>query len=448
MERQMMAALAAWKDKKDRKPLILLGARQVGKTWILKEFGKRYFKNVAYVNCDNNPQVEDLFSTDYNMERIIMTISAITHQSIVPGETLIILDEIQETRKGLASLKYFCENAPEYHVTVAGSLLGIQLHQGESYPAGKVDTMTLYPMDFSEFLRAKGEDKMTEILHSLDWNVISGLKSRFTQLLREYYFVGGMPEAVLKFVDTKDPNAVRQIQTEILQAYRKDVSKHAPVEEAVRINQVWHSIPSQLAKENKKFIYGVIKKGARAKEYEIAIQWLIDAGLVYKIPRISAPTLPLKDYEDVSSFKLFMLDCGLLGALSNTPPVSLLLPNSMKEGKGSFTENFICTQMETLDDTTITYYSREDSQLEIDFVLQLSDMIIPIEVKAEENLRAKSLAAFVRVHPDLHGLRFSMSDYREQDILTNVPLYAAAPYLKSQRERRQKEIDKLLEGLI
>lgn len=233
----MMAALTAWKDKKDRKPLILLGARQVGKTWILKEFGRRCFDNVAYINCDNNPQVEDLFSTDYNMDRIIMTISAITQQSIVPGKTLIILDEIQETRKGLASLKYFCENAPDYHVAVAGSLLGIQLHQGESYPAGKVDTLTLYPMDFSEFLRAKGEDRMVDVLQSQEWDVISGLRSRFTQLLREYYFVGGMPEAVLQFVKTKDPNIVRKIQAEILEAYRRDVSKHAPVEEVVRINQ-------------------------------------------------------------------------------------------------------------------------------------------------------------------------------------------------------------------
>ena len=448
MERQLMAALAAWKDKKGRKPLILLGARQVGKTWILKEFGERYFENVAYVNCDNNPQVEDLFSTDYDMERIIMTISAITHQSIVPGKTLIILDEIQEARKGLASLKYFCEEAPAYHVAVAGSLLGIQLHQGESYPAGKVDTMTLYPMDFSEFLQAKGEDRMVEILHHLDWKVISGLKSRFTQLLREYYLVGGMPEAVLTFTETKDPNAVRKVQTEILEAYRKDVSKHAPVEEVVRINQVWNSVPSQLAKENKKFIYGVIKKGARAKEYEVAIQWLIDAGLVYKIPRISAPTIPLKDYEDVSSFKLFMLDCGLLGALSNTSPVSLLLPSGMKEGKGSFTENFVCTQMETLPNATITYFSRDDSQLEIDFVVQLSDRVLPIEVKAEENLKAKSLITFVRSHPGLHGIRFSMSDYREQDLLTNVPLYASAVYLKDLMEKRQKDIDRMLAGLI
>lgn len=448
MERQMMAALAEWKDKADRKPLILLGARQVGKTWILKEFGKRYYNNVAYINCDNNPQVEDLFSTDYDMERIIMTISAITKENIAPGKTLIILDEIQEAKKGLASLKYFCENAREYHVAVAGSLLGIQIHQGESYPAGKVDTLTMYPMNFTEFLMAKGEDKLVEFLKSQDWAAISGLKSRFTQLLREYYFVGGMPEAVEKFVDTKDPNAVRKIQTEILEAYSKDVSKHAPVGEVVRINQVWRSIPSQLAKENKKFIYGVIKKGARAKEYEVAIQWLIDAGLVYKVPRITSPTVPLSNYEDVSSFKLYMLDSGLLGALSNTPPVTLLLPNSIKEGKGSFTENYVCSQMETIPDITVAYFSREDSQLEIDFVIQLSDGIVPIEVKAEENLKSKSLKTYVESHPELHGIRFSMSDYREQSWITNVPLYAALSFLNDKKAKRDKEISEMLNNLI
>lgn len=448
MYRLMMAALAAWKDKKDRKPLILLGARQVGKTWLLKEFGKKYYDNVAYINCDNNPLVKDLFTPDYDMNRIIMTISAITEQSILPGKTLIILDEIQEAGKGLASLKYFCENANEYHVAVAGSLLGIQIHQGESYPAGKVDTMTVYPMTFTEFLKAKNEEKIEEALLSQKWDIITGLKSRLTQLLREYYFVGGMPEAVKKFVETKDPNAVRKIQTEILDAYSKDVSKHAPVEEVVRINQVWRSIPSQLAKENKKFIYGVIKKGARAKEYEVAIQWLIDAGLIYKVPRITSPKIPLTNYEDVNSFKLYMSDCGLLGALSNTPPVTLLLPGSMNESKGAFTENYVCSQMETIADTTVSYFSREDSQLEIDFVIQLSDMIIPIEVKAEENLKSKSLSTYINAHPELHGLRFSMSDYRVQDWLTNIPLYAVYTYLTDKKAKRDNEISDMLSSLI
>lgn len=447
MERSLLSELVKWKSGRDRKPLILLGARQVGKTWLLKEFGRRYYDNVAYVNCDHNPQVDDLFAPDYDMERIIMTLRAMTGQAIVPGKTLIILDEIQEAKRGLASLKYFCENAPTYHVAVAGSLLGIQIHQGESFPVGKVNTMTLHPLTFEEFLTAKGEDSMARVMDSLQWSAIAGLKSRFTQLLREYYFTGGMPEAVQKFVDTKDPNAVRAVQREILEAYSRDVSKHAPPSEVIRINQVWRSIPSQLAKENKKFLYGVIKSGARAKAYELAIQWLIDAGLVYKIPRITKPGLPLSNYEDVSAFKLYTLDCGLLGALSNIPPVTLLLPNAMQESKGAFAENFVCSQMETIEGATITYFSRDDSQLEVDFVVQIQDRIIPIEVKAEENLRAKSLTAFVSKHAGLHGVRFSMSDYREQEQLTNVPLYCAGPYLRDVKERREHEIAKMLEQL-
>ena len=448
MERKLMSDLVKWKENPNRKPLILLGARQVGKTWLLKEFGRRYYDNVAYVNCDNNPLVKDLFAQDYDMERIIMTISAITRQTITPERTLIILDEIQETQRGLASLKYFCEEAREYHVAVAGSLLGIQIHRGESYPAGKVDTLPVFPMSFSEFLRAKGEDKMVEFAQEGEWSAIAGMKSRYTQLLREYYFVGGMPEAVQQFVDTKDPNTVRNIQNEILQAYSKDVSKHAPIGEVVRINQVWRSIPSQLAKENRRFVYGVIKKGARAKEYEVAIQWLIDAGLVYKIPRIASPAIPLSNYEDVSAFKLYVMDCGLLGAMSNVPPVMMLLPSGMGESKGSFTENFVCAQMETIPDLTIAYYSREDSQLEIDFVIQLCDRVIPVEVKAEENLKSKSLKTFLSNHSSLHGVRVSMSDYREQENITNVPLYCFEAYLRNIKARRDKEIRNMLSSLL
>lgn len=444
----MMDHLVRWKEKADRKPLILLGARQVGKTWILKEFGRRYYDNVAYVNCDNNAEIKDLFAEDYNMERIIMTISAATGQTITPRKTLIILDEIQETRRGLASLKYFQEDAPEYHVAVAGSYLGIQLHEGESFPVGKVDTLTMYPMDFAEYLMAKGEHRLLKMLESLDWSAIAGLGSRCEQLLREYYFVGGMPEVVQKFMDTKDPNAARKVQQEILLAYGRDVSKHAPVNEVVRINQVWRSIPSQLAKENKKFIYGVIRKGARAKDYEVAIQWLMDAGLVYKVSRITSPAIPLRDYEDVTAFKLYLLDNGLLGALGNTPPVSLLLPGGLGQSKGSFTENFVCDHMVEIPDTTVSYFSRDDSQLEIDFVIQLADKVIPIEVKAEENLKSKSLKTFTDSHKGLHGLRFSMAGYREQEWLTNVPLYCLSLYLRHEKEKREGEISRLLATML
>lgn len=429
MERFVMQDLIAWKNKKDRKPLILLGARQVGKTYILKEFGRREYENVAYVNCDNNAMVKDLFAPDYNIERIILTIGAITGINIQPGKTLIIMDEIQELRRGLASLKYFCENAPDYHVVVAGSLLGLTLHQGESYPVGKVNTIEMYPMTYGEFLWARGFKQRLDLLRSGMWDVVKSLRTIYVQHLREYYLVGGMPEAVKKFIETNDANAVREVQKEIVRAYEKDISKHAPTEQVVRINQVWNSIPSQLAKENKKFIYGVVKPGARAKDYELAIQWLIDAGLVYKISRVNTLGLPLKIHEDISAFKLYLLDCGLLGAMSDTPPALLLLPNKENTGKGDFTENFVCCEMETLRDIPIYYYSKDNSQLELDFVIQVDTQVVPVEVKAEENLQAKSLKVTLANNPGMRGLRFSMSDYREQEGITNVPLYGARDFI-------------------
>ena len=429
MERFIMQDLIAWKNRADRKPLILLGARQVGKTYILKDFGRREYDNVAYVNCDNNETIRDLF-IDYNIERIILTLSAITGENIMPGKTLIIMDEIQELPRGLASLKYFCEEAREYHVAVAGSLLGLTLHQGESYPVGKVNTLSMYPMTFEEFILACGCKQRMELLQSGNWSVVKSLRSIFSQHLRTYYLVGGMPEAVEKFIETNDANAVREIQREILRAYEKDISKHAPKEQVIRINQVWKSIPSQLAKENKKFIYGVVKQGARAKDYELAIQWLIDAGLIYMVNRVKTLGIPLKIHEDPSAFKLFLPDCGLLGAMSDTPAALLLLANNANTGKGDFTENFVCCQMQSLSQLPIYYYSKENSQLELDFVIQLNTSVIPIEVKAEENLQAKSLKTTLAANPGMRGLRFSMSDYREQDHITNVPLYGARAYIE------------------
>lgn len=429
MERYIMQNLITWKNRKDRKPLILLGARQVGKTYILKEFGKQQFENVAYINCDHNEFAQDLFAQNYDMKRIILTIGALTGQNIEPGKTLIIMDEIQELPRGLAALKYFCEDAREYHVAVAGSLLGLMLHEGDSYPVGKVNTLNMYPMTFEEFLLAKGNRQLADILQLGDWQLIKGLKTMFIQSLREYYFVGGMPEAVAKFVQTNSAPLVREIQNEILSAYDRDISKHAPTEQVIRINQVWHSIPSQLAKENKKFIYGVVKKGGRAKDYEIAIQWLLDAGLVHKVNRVTTASMPLKIHEDISAFKLYLLDPGLLGAMNNTPSILLLTPNKEEMGKGDFTENYVCCQLKTLPNLTLGYYSKDNSQLEIDFVVQADTNIIPIEVKAEENLQAKSLKTFLASNPNLNGIRFSMSDYREQDRITNVPLYGAKVYM-------------------
>lgn len=434
MERFIMDDLVRWKNRNDRKPLILLGARQVGKTYILKEFGRREYDNVAYINCDNNALVRDLFTPDYNIGRILLTIGAITGVNIQPGKTLIIMDEVQELKRGLASLKYFCEDAPQYHVAVAGSLLGLTLHDGDSYPVGKVNTLNMYPMTFEEFLLARNRKQMVDLLQAQRWDFVKGLRTLYIQHLREYYLVGGMPEAVDKFVQTNDANLVREVQNEILAAYEKDISKHAPAEQVIRIGQVWHSIPSQLAKENRKFIYGVVKKGARAKDYELAIQWLLDAGLVYKVNRVTTLAMPLKIHEEISAFKLFMLDCGLLGAMSLTPPAMLLLPSTDNSGKGDFTENFVCSQMKSLSDLPVFYYSKDNSQLELDFVVQANTAVCPVEVKAEENLQSKSLKTTLSENPDMHGLRFSMSDYREEGRLTNVPLYGARSFLKALKQ--------------
>lgn len=424
MERSIYSSLKKWKESPTRKPLILQGARQVGKTYILKEFGAREYSEVVYINCDDNNDMQNMF-VDYDVDRIIRSLSAISGISIKPSTTLLILDEIQEVERGLASLKYFCEKAPEYHVAVAGSLLGITLHEGTSFPVGKVDMLYMYPMDFEEFLLAMGKEQLVELLRNNSWAALTPLRGMLTELLRQYYFVGGMPEAVKTYVERGDIWEVRSIHSKIIDAYRNDMSKHVPKQQVQRINMVWNSIPSQLARDNKKFIYGALRKGARANDFEIAIQWLVDSGLVHKVHRISKPVVPLKFYEDMASFKLFLLDCGLLGALSETPPEQILIgDNVFEEYKGAFTENYVLQQLKSLPRTFVYYYSNDNSTLEIDFVVQQEAHVIPIEVKAEENLRAKSLRQFVTDNAGLHGVRFSMSDYREQDWLTNVPLWA------------------------
>lgn len=424
MERSIYSSLKKWKESPTRKPLILQGARQVGKTYILKEFGAREYSEVVYINCDDNNDMQNMF-VDYDIDRIIRSLSAISGVSIKPSTTLLILDEIQEVERGLASLKYFCEKAPEYHVAVAGSLLGITLHEGTSFPVGKVDMLYMYPMDFEEFLLAMGKEQLVELLRNNSWAALTPLRGMLTELLRQYYFVGGMPEAVKTYVEHGDIWEVRSIHSKIIDAYRNDMSKHVPKQQVQRINMVWNSIPSQLARDNKKFIYGALRKGARANDFEIAIQWLVDSGLVHKVHRISKPVVPLKFYEDMASFKLFLLDCGLLGALSETPPEQILIgDNVFEEYKGAFTENYVLQQLKSLPRTFVYYYSNDNSTLEIDFVVQHEAHVIPIEVKAEENLRAKSLRQFVTDNAGLHGVRFSMSDYREQDWLTNVPLWA------------------------
>lgn len=429
MKREIESKLIAWKNSTHRKPLIVMGARQVGKTYLLQQFGKNHYEHLAYINCDNNPQVANLFAEGYDIERILLAIGAITKVPIIAGKTLIVLDEIQELRHGLTALKYFCELAPQHHVAVAGSLLGITMHHGASAPVGKVDIINMYPLTYTEFLLAIGQEQLLQILKSKDWRTIQMLKLEFIKYLRIYYFVGGMPEAVLKYIETNDAMSVRNVQNNILAIYHSDMSKHASPQEVVRITQVWQSIPSQLARENKKFIYRAIKSGARAREFELAIQWLQDAGLVIRVNRASKANLPLKFYENLSAFKLYMLDTGMLGALGNVPPEQLLTKDNELSGiKGAFIENYVVSQIITMRDVTICYYSNENHTLEIDMLLQERSNIWPIEIKAEENLRSKSLRTFVNDNPELIGLRFSMSDYRDQQWMRNIPLYACTTY--------------------
>lgn len=430
MKRSILKQLSDWKDSHTRKPLILNGARQVGKTYILNVFGHTYYKSVAYVNLDKDKQAAAIWNQDFDVKRILLSLSALLNIQILPQKTLIILDEIQDCPRALSSLKYFCEDAPEYHVVVAGSLLGLSLHSGTSFPVGKVNMLRMFPMTFMEFLMACGEEGMADLLLGDDMALIEVLDMKFKNLLRQYYYTGGMPAAVREFVDTQDLQKVREIQKQILFDYRRDFSKHAPANQVPRINMVWDSIPSQLAKENRKFIYGAMKKGARASEFEMAIQWLIDAGLVYKVPRITIARMPLKFYEELSVFKLFTLDVGLMGAMVDMPATDVLVNDkALVEYKGAFTELYALTQIMTMD-VPVYYYSSNDSTIEIDLIVQHGNRVIPIEVKAEINVKAKALRQFVTDNPTLRGLRLSMLGYQQQDWMDNKPLYAPDTWLR------------------
>lgn len=424
MKRNAISELYKWKDSGDRKPLIMLGARQVGKTWLMQEFAREAYKNSVYVNFEDNEILRELFVHDFDIPRIISAIQWSTGVTI-DENTLIILDEIQEAPRGITALKYFAEKAPQFHVIAAGSLLGIAMHRNDSFPVGKVDFMRLHPLSFFEFLDAVGESRMVNLLRTKDWNMITAFRTKFEERLRQYYFVGGMPAVVSAFVKDGNPEKVRNVQKNILEAYERDFSKHAPAIEVPRIRMVWNSIPSQLAKENKKFIYGAVKEGARAKDFELAIEWLKDAGLVHKVNRCKKALLPLKAFEDFSTFKMFLSDIGLMAAMSNVPAQSILDGNALfSDFKGALTEQYVLQQLITDPSLSIYYWSAENSRGEIDFLLQDKEKIIPVEVKAEENLQAKSLKAFVERNPDLKGVRLSMSPYREQDWLVNYPLYS------------------------
>lgn len=425
MERTAIKILYKWKDKENRKPLIIRGARQVGKTWLMKEFGKKEYAQTAYVNFENSKVLKDLFSEDYNINRIINAIQIETGVHINAQNTLIILDEIQEAKGGITSLKYFYENTPEYHVIAAGSLLGVSLHQHTSFPVGKVNFMDLYPLSFPEFLKALNQESLLKLIESGEWDLIRNFKTKFTELLRQYYYTGGMPEVVLSFRQNKDYTEVRQIQNNILLAYEQDFSKHAPAEVVPRIRMLWNSTLAQLAKENKKFIYSAVKKGARAKDFELSLSWLVDSGLIYKINRINKAGIPLKAYEDMDAFKLFIVDVGLLAAIGNLDVKTLLDGNTIfEEFKGALTEQYTLQQLKTIPDIPIYYWSADKANAEIDFVIQHLGNVVPIEVKATENLQAKSLKSFKKRYPKSIAVRTSMSDYREEDWLVNVPLYA------------------------
>lgn len=427
MERDAIKGLITWQNKRNRKPLILRGARQVGKTWLMKEFGRLYFKHTIYVNFENAPELSSLFSQNLDVHRILQTLQLYSGITINPTDTLIIFDEIQSVEKGLTSLKYFCEDAPDYAVIAAGSLLGMGLHSHLSFPVGKVDFMDIRPLTFYEFLNACGKELWTNALRAGQWELMLPFHEQLTNLLRIYLYVGGMPEVVQTYIDTKDFFQVREVQRNIIYAYQADFSKYAPYEIVPRIQMVWESIPAQLAKENKKFIYGVVREGARAKDFELAIMWLTECGLLLKSHRISKPAMPLIAYQDTATFKLFLVDVGLLSAMSQLDAKTLILGNAIfTEFKGAQTEQFVMQELTAAQNDYIGYWTNEKSTAEVDFIVQKAGEIFPIEVKAETNVRAKSFKLFYEKYHPQQAYRSSLLPYRPEEWMTNLPLYAIA----------------------
>lgn len=425
MYRNKMIELKKWKESSNRKPLIIRGARQVGKTWLMKEFGKEYYKKCAYINFDDNTRMNKLFEEDFDLDRIIQGLKIESGVNIEPEDTLIILDEIQETPKALKALKYFCENASEYHIISAGSLLGVAIHEGTSFPVGKVDFLDLAPLNFFEFIEAIGETELLQLLKNNDFEMINVFSTKLKEYLKLYYYIGGMPEAVSLYIQNKDLLEVRKIQKRLLDAYEQDFSKHAPSNIVPRIRQLWNNIPTQLAKENKKFIYGLVRQGARAREYEIALSWLIDCGLIYQVNRVNNCKVPLSAYQDFNAFKLYLLDVGLLSAMAGVDAKTLLEGNEIfEEFKGSLTENYVLSQLKQCTELNIFYWSSDTGVAEVDFIAQIGKNNVPIEVKASENLQAKSLKSFVQKYDTKINIRTSMSNYRQDDWVINIPLYS------------------------
>ena len=424
MKRYLIDKLVEWKNNEDRKPLILSGARQVGKTWLMMEFGKKYYKNIAYITFNNN-RFKKVFEDDYDIKRIISNIEIETNISVDIHDTLIVFDEIQECPKALESLKYFCENAKEYNIIAAGSLLGVFLHENISFPVGKVDEITLYPMNYFEFLEACGEDKLCSELLNKNLNIIGDFKEKYIDLLKKYYYVGGMPEVVNEFVKNKNYDKVREKQNAILNQYVNDFSKHIKGIELGRVNQIWNSIPSQLLKENKKFIFNNIKNGARYKEFDIAIEWLRKSGLIYVINRITAPKIPLKSYAEVSTFKIFLVDVGLLSALSEIDIKTLLDGNNIfVEFKGALAEQYVVEQLISMYNKNLFYFISDNNYYEIDFLMSINNEILPIEVKSGYNTKSKSLKYFIEKYNSKYAYKLSLNDYNAIDKIRNIPLYA------------------------
>ncbi len=424
MKRNAINQLIKWKNTKTHKPLIVQGARQVGKTWLMQEFGKTQYEQVAYINFDE-PKNCEIFEDDYDISRIVMLIEIETGIKINPENTLIILDEIQECPRALTSLKYFNENAPQYDILAAGSLLGVACHEGTGFPVGKVSFLNLYPLSFEEFLSAMGEDRFVELLQNKDYKTIKHFNDKYELLLKQYCYVGGMPAVVKNYIENKDFKIVREIQKETLVSYENDFTKHIPTNTVAKIRLLWKSIPAQLSKENKKFIYGAAKEGGRARDFETALSWLIDSGLVYRINKIKKPDLPIIAYEDFSAFKLFVLDVGLLGAMTNLDVKTLLEENRIfEEFKGAIAEQYVLQQFKTIEDLPIFYWSNETSRAEIDFVIQLNFNVVPVEVKAAKNLQAKSLKSYMEKYNPKIAIRTSMADYKQINNLYDIPLYA------------------------
>lgn len=425
MYRIAIEKLLKWKQSERRKPLIIEGARQVGKTWLMKEFGRQAYEDTVYINFDSNSVMADLFASDLNTDRLITGLELYVGRKIDPDKALLIFDEVQEVPRALTSLKYFYENAPQYHIVCAGSLLSIALHQGTSFPVGKVDFLKLSPLSFMEFLMATGKERFAELLDKRDFQMITSFKQIYIDALKQYYFIGGMPEAVQCFAEDKDFNETREIQKRILAAYEQDFSKHAPNEIVPRLRMLWNGIPSQLAKENKKFIYGLIREGARAKDFETAIMWLSDCGLIHKISRVNSAGIPLRAYEDLKAFKLFVLDVGLLGCMAGLRQSTLLNGNDLfVEFKGALTEQYVCQQLKTIQDLDVFYYTNDRGSCEIDFIVDTGELIVPVEVKAEVNLKAKSLKTYQEKFSPKVSVRTSMADYKKEGWLVNLPLYA------------------------